>query len=101
MKELEEILAATLTTAGYQVTLAADGNEGLENALAIPFDLVLTGPLVGAGGTQGAAPSSDDDGGCSTSGRSVSTASWFVALGLVASLARRRALRRIRDLKRW
>ena len=39
---MREILSATLTTAGYQVTLAADGNEGLENALAIRFDLVLT-----------------------------------------------------------
>ncbi|MGF6596483.1 two-component system chemotaxis response regulator CheY [Paraburkholderia sp. GAS448] len=39
---MREILSATLTAAGYQVTLAADGEEGLENALAIPFDLVLT-----------------------------------------------------------
>ena len=39
---MREILSATLTTAGYQVTLAADGEEGLENALAMPFDLVLT-----------------------------------------------------------
>jgi two-component system, chemotaxis family, chemotaxis protein CheY len=39
---MREILSATLTTAGYQVTLAADGEEGLENALAVPFDLVLT-----------------------------------------------------------
>ncbi|MBV8627973.1 MAG: response regulator [Paraburkholderia sp.] len=39
---MREILSATLTTAGYQVTLASDGNEGLEHALAIPFDLVLT-----------------------------------------------------------
>lgn len=39
---MREILSATLTTAGYDVTLAADGDEGLENALAIPFDLVLT-----------------------------------------------------------
>ncbi|MGH8777770.1 response regulator [Paraburkholderia sp.] len=39
---MREILSATLTTAGYEVTLAADGDEGLENALAIPFDLVLT-----------------------------------------------------------
>jgi two-component system chemotaxis response regulator CheY len=39
---MREILSATLTTAGYDVTLAADGNEGLEHALAIPFDLVLT-----------------------------------------------------------
>ena len=39
---MREILSATLTTAGYEVTLAADGNEGLENALAIRFDLVLT-----------------------------------------------------------
>ena len=39
---MRQILAATLTGAGYQVTLAADGDEGLENALAMPFDLVLT-----------------------------------------------------------
>ncbi len=39
---MRQILAATLTTAGYEVTLAADGNEGLENALAMSFDLVLT-----------------------------------------------------------
>ncbi|MBB5400597.1 CheY-like chemotaxis protein [Paraburkholderia sp. JPY162] len=39
---MRQILAATLTGAGYEVTLAADGNEGLENALAMAFDLVLT-----------------------------------------------------------
>ena len=39
---MRQILSATLTTAGYQVTLAADGEEGLENALAMPYDLVLT-----------------------------------------------------------
>jgi two-component system, chemotaxis family, chemotaxis protein CheY len=39
---MRQILAATLTGAGYQVTLASDGDEGLENALAMPFDLVLT-----------------------------------------------------------
>ena len=39
---MREILSATLTTAGYEVTLAADGEEGLENALAMPYDLVLT-----------------------------------------------------------
>jgi two-component system chemotaxis response regulator CheY len=39
---MREILAATLTAAGYQVTVAADGDEGLERALAQPFDLVLT-----------------------------------------------------------
>ena len=39
---MRQILAATLTGAGYEVTLASDGNEGLENALAMPFDLVLT-----------------------------------------------------------
>jgi two-component system, chemotaxis family, chemotaxis protein CheY len=39
---MREILSATLTTAGYEVTVAADGDEGLENALALPFDLVLT-----------------------------------------------------------
>lgn len=39
---MRQILSATLTTAGYEVTLAADGNEGLECALAERFDLVLT-----------------------------------------------------------
>jgi two-component system, chemotaxis family, chemotaxis protein CheY len=39
---MREILRATLASAGYQVTLAADGDEGLEHALAQPFDLVLT-----------------------------------------------------------
>ncbi|HEY3597699.1 MAG TPA: response regulator [Paraburkholderia sp.] len=39
---MREILSATLTTAGYEVTLAADGDEGLEQALAMAFDLVLT-----------------------------------------------------------
>ncbi|HEV3425808.1 MAG TPA: response regulator [Paraburkholderia sp.] len=39
---MREILSATLTTAGYEVTVAANGEEGLENALAVPFDLVLT-----------------------------------------------------------
>ncbi len=39
---MREILSATLTTAGYDVTLAADGDEGLEHALAMAFDLVLT-----------------------------------------------------------
>jgi two-component system chemotaxis response regulator CheY len=39
---MREILAATLTTAGYSVTVAADGDEGLETALAQKFDLVLT-----------------------------------------------------------
>lgn len=39
---MREILAATLRAAGYQVTLAADGDEGLSSALAHPFDLVLT-----------------------------------------------------------
>ena len=39
---MRQMLAATLSTAGYEVTLAADGNEGLENALAMSFDLVLT-----------------------------------------------------------
>ncbi|MEW9581143.1 response regulator [Paraburkholderia sp. DGU8] len=39
---MRQMLAVTLSTAGYEVTLAADGNEGLENALAMSFDLVLT-----------------------------------------------------------
>ncbi len=39
---MREILAATLKAAGYQVTLAADGEAGLKAALASVFDLVLT-----------------------------------------------------------
>jgi two-component system, chemotaxis family, chemotaxis protein CheY len=39
---MRQILSATLTTAGYEVTVARDGNEGLEWALAERFDLVLT-----------------------------------------------------------
>ncbi|MEX3956088.1 two-component system chemotaxis response regulator CheY [Trinickia symbiotica] len=41
---MREILAATLREAGYEVTVAADGDEGLASALAHPhpFDLVLT-----------------------------------------------------------
>jgi len=39
---MRQILSATLTAAGYEVTLAADGAEGLEIALAVRFDLVLT-----------------------------------------------------------
>jgi two-component system chemotaxis response regulator CheY len=39
---MRQILDATLSAAGYEVTLAADGDEGLENALAVSFDLVLT-----------------------------------------------------------
>ena len=39
---MRQILSATLTAAGYEVTLAADGAEGLESALAVRFDLVLT-----------------------------------------------------------
>lgn len=39
---MREILAATLRDAGYQVTVAVDGEEGLASALAHPFDLVLT-----------------------------------------------------------
>jgi two-component system chemotaxis response regulator CheY len=39
---MREILAATLTSAGYSVTVVADGDEGLETALAQAFDLVLT-----------------------------------------------------------
>jgi two-component system chemotaxis response regulator CheY len=39
---MRQILSATLMAAGYEVTLAADGAEGLENALAVRFDLVLT-----------------------------------------------------------
>ncbi len=39
---MREILQATLKSAGYAVTLAADGDDGLEHALAMHFDLVLT-----------------------------------------------------------
>ncbi|SAL66809.1 chemotaxis two-component response regulator CheY1 [Caballeronia choica] len=39
---MRQILSATLTIAGYGVTVAADGIEGLEAALAERFDLVLT-----------------------------------------------------------
>jgi two-component system chemotaxis response regulator CheY len=39
---MREILAATLRAAGYEVTVAADGDEGLASALAHSFDLVLT-----------------------------------------------------------
>lgn len=39
---MREILAATLRMAGYEVTVAADGEEGLASALARTFDLVLT-----------------------------------------------------------
>jgi len=39
---MREILQAALVVAGYDVTLATDGDEGLEHALARHFDLVLT-----------------------------------------------------------
>ncbi|CAM2194847.1 response regulator [Paraburkholderia sp. A1RI_3L] len=39
---MRQIISATLTAAGYEVTVASDGEEGLENALAVQFDLVLT-----------------------------------------------------------
>ncbi|WP_321794188.1 response regulator [Caballeronia sp. J97] len=39
---MRQILSATLATAGYEVTVASDGDEGLEWALAERFDLVLT-----------------------------------------------------------
>ncbi len=39
---MRQILSTTLTTAGYEVTVARDGDEGLECALAERFDLVLT-----------------------------------------------------------
>ncbi|HTI17108.1 MAG TPA: response regulator [Trinickia sp.] len=39
---MREILAATLREAGYEVTVAADGDEGLASARAHSFDLVLT-----------------------------------------------------------
>ena len=39
---MRELLQAALASAGYAVTLAADGDEGLEHALAQRYDLVLT-----------------------------------------------------------
>jgi two-component system, chemotaxis family, chemotaxis protein CheY len=39
---MREILHSALSQAGYEVTLATDGDEGLEHALAQHFDLVLT-----------------------------------------------------------
>ncbi|TAM06607.1 MAG: response regulator [Paraburkholderia sp.] len=39
---MREILRAALGQAGYEVTLATDGDEGLEHALAQHFDLVLS-----------------------------------------------------------
>ncbi|HEY1608509.1 MAG TPA: response regulator [Paraburkholderia sp.] len=39
---MRELLNAALASAGYAVTLATDGDEGLEHALAQHFDLVLT-----------------------------------------------------------
>lgn len=39
---MREILAATLRAAGYEVTVTADGDEGVASALAHSFDLVLT-----------------------------------------------------------
>lgn len=39
---MRAILGATLTGAGWSVTLAEDGEEGLERALEQTFDLVLT-----------------------------------------------------------
>jgi len=39
---MREILQAALGAAGYDVTTANDGEDGLEHALAQRFDLVLT-----------------------------------------------------------
>jgi len=39
---IREILKSALSQAGYAVTTAADGDEGVEHALAERFDLVLT-----------------------------------------------------------
>jgi two-component system, chemotaxis family, chemotaxis protein CheY len=39
---MRQILSATLAAAGYEVTVAADGTDGLEWALAERFDLILT-----------------------------------------------------------
>lgn len=39
---MRELLKAVLSDAGYRVTVASDGDEGLEHALAHHFDLVLT-----------------------------------------------------------
>lgn len=39
---IRQMLVTILTEAGFDVTLAADGNEALERASTDPFDLVLT-----------------------------------------------------------
>ena len=39
---MREILKSALNQAGYVVTTATDGDEGVEHALAQHFDLVLT-----------------------------------------------------------
>jgi two-component system, chemotaxis family, chemotaxis protein CheY len=39
---MRELYKSALGNAGYDVTLATDGDEGLEHALAQHFDLVLT-----------------------------------------------------------
>jgi two-component system, chemotaxis family, chemotaxis protein CheY len=39
---MREILLATLSEAGYLVTIACDGQDALRHALAQTFDLVLT-----------------------------------------------------------
>ncbi|AOJ70631.1 MULTISPECIES: response regulator [Burkholderia] len=39
---MRTLLSATLGEAGYDVTVASDGEVGLDVALATPFDLVLT-----------------------------------------------------------
>ncbi len=40
--DMRAVLEETLKTAGYEVTLAADGSEGLKQYRAAPADLVIT-----------------------------------------------------------
>jgi MYXO-CTERM domain-containing protein len=69
-----------------------DPNEGsLPDVYYQCIDIKLVGPLEGAGGTAGAAPAAEDDGGCSVSSRQASgAAGLMIALGLVGALGRRR-----------
>jgi DNA-binding response OmpR family regulator len=41
-KPLRDILKLTLSCEGYEVLTAADGNEAMELARSMPFDLVVT-----------------------------------------------------------
>lgn len=52
-KSLRDILELTLRSEGYQVLTAADGNEAMELARTIPFDLVVTDIMMpGKGGIE-------------------------------------------------